>query len=103
MLPQTGVIVWQLRGWVEDVVCHLVERSAAFTLTVERAGERLAEERYSSLEATMARALELRRSLMRVGFAPVEAFEPEPQPVLDVLLRHFAREGTALLHATHAA
>jgi hypothetical protein len=103
MVPQTGVVVWQLRGWVEDVVCRVMERSHAFTLTVERAGERLADEPYSTLEAALTRARELRGSLVRIGFAPVAAFAAEPKPVLDALLRHFARQGTAMLHLGHRA
>jgi hypothetical protein len=40
MVPQSAVIVWQLRGFVEDVACYFVRRPSSFTLTVERAGER---------------------------------------------------------------
>jgi hypothetical protein len=100
MVPQNRVIVWQLRGKFEDVVCYFVERSPTFTLTVERAGERLAEERYATLDATMARARQLRRSLVQVGFETVAAFDGEPPSVLDSLLRRFVREGTTALHAS---
>jgi hypothetical protein len=91
MVPQSAVIVWQLRGLVEEVDCYFLKQASSFTLTVTRAGESLAEEQYTSLYATMARARELRRSLMDVGFAPVEAFEAEPQPVLESLLLHFVK------------
>ena len=51
----------------------------------------------------MVRAGELRRSLMNVGFLPVAASEAEPQPVLDSLLRHFVKEGTAALYVGYGA
>jgi hypothetical protein len=103
MVPQSAVIVWQLHGLVEAVDCYFVKNASSFTLTVERAGESLAEEQYTSLHATMSRARELRRSLMSVGFVPMAAFETEPQPVLDSLLRHFVKEGTAALHVSYGA
>jgi hypothetical protein len=103
MAPQSAVIVWQLRGFVEEVECYFVKHAVSFTLTVERAGERLAEERYSSLHATMTRARDLRRSLIDVGFVPVAAFDPEPQPVLESTLLDFVRQGTATLHVTSGA
>jgi hypothetical protein len=103
MVPQSAVIVWQMGGFVEEVDCYFVKRTSAFTLTVERAGESLAEEQYSSLHETMVRAGELRRSLTKVGFLPVAASEAEPQPVLDSLLRHFVKEGTAALYVGYGA
>lgn len=101
MVPPNAVIVWQLCGFVEEVDCYFVRRSHDFSLTVERAGERLAEERYGSLHETMARAREMKRDLMEVGFKPVAGAEAEPG--LDSLLRHFVREGTAQLHAASRA
>jgi hypothetical protein len=101
MVPPNAVIVWQLCGFVEEVDCYFVRRSHDFTLTVERAGERLAEERYGSLHETMARAREMKRDLIEVGFKPVAVTDVEP--ALDSLLRHFVREGTALLHAVPGA
>lgn len=98
MVPQDAVIVWQLRGFIENVECFLVSRASAFSLVIERAGERLAEERYLSLHDTMARARELKANLLQVGFKAVSKGEPEP--VLDSLLLHFVRVGTAVLHAT---
>ncbi len=103
MVPQSAVIVWQLRGFVEEVECYFVKRTSAFMLTVERAGESLAEEQYSSLHETMVRARELRRSLMKVGFLPVAASAAEPQPVLESLLMHFVKDGTAALYAGYGA
>jgi hypothetical protein len=101
MVPQNAVIVWQLCGFVEEVACYFVRRSRDFTLTVERAGERLAEETYGTLSETMARAREMRRDLIEVGFTPCASSESEP--TLDRLLKHFVREGTTLLHAAPGA
>jgi hypothetical protein len=101
MVPQSAVIVWQLRGLVEDVACYFVRRASSFTLTVERAGERLSEEQYSSLSTLMGRAGDLRRSLIELGFAPTA--ESDPQPGLESLLRNFVKEGTAALHVSHGA
>jgi hypothetical protein len=101
MAPQSAVIVWQLHGVVEEVECYFVRHASAFTLTVERAGERLAEEQYSTLHAMMARARELRNTLVGFGFTPVAAFETEPQPLLESLLLHFVKEGTAALHVSY--
>ncbi len=101
MVPQNAVIVWQLCGFVEEVDCYFVRRPGEFALTVERAGERLAEERYRSLHETIARAREMRRDLMEVGFKPLGATDNEP--ALESLLLHFVREGTALLHLAPGA
>lgn len=103
MVPQSAVIVWQLRGVVEEVDCYVVKRPSAFTLTVERAGESLAEEQYSSLHDTMVRARAWRRSLMKVGFLPVAASAAEAQPVLDSLLRHFVKAGSAGMYVGYGA
>jgi hypothetical protein len=103
MVPQSAVIVWQLRGFVEEVACYFVQRASSFTLTVERANERLSEEQYSSLHGMMDRARDLRRTLIDVGFAPMAAFETEPQPVLESLLLNFVKEGTAALHVSPGA
>jgi hypothetical protein len=101
MVPPSAVIVWQLNGYVEEVVCFFLRRASDYTLAVERAGERLAEERFGSLHETMARARDMRRDLMEVGFRPVE--DARTEPPLESLLRHFVKEGTALLHAAPGA
>jgi hypothetical protein len=101
MVPQNAVIVWQLCGFVEEVDCYFVRRSRDFTLTVERAGERLAEERYASLHETMVRARQMKRDLMDVGFKPVANADFEP--ALDALLRRFVEEGTTNLHTVPGA
>lgn len=103
MVPQSAVIVWQLRGLVEVVACYFVRRASSFTLTVERAGEHLSEEQYSSLRTLMDRARDLRRSLIDLGFAPMAAFESESQPALESLLLDFVKEGTAALHVSPGA
>lgn len=101
MVPQNAVIVWQLAGFIEEVECYFVKRPGEFSLTVERAGERLAEEHYRSLHETIARAREIKRDLIDVGFRPVGRTDGEPR--LDSLLMHFVKEGTALLHAVPGA
>jgi hypothetical protein len=101
MVPQNAVVVWQLRGYIEEVDCYFLKQPSGFTLAIERAGERLAEETFESLHETMRRAREMRTDLIDVGFAPVSAIEPEP--VLESLLQHFVREGTALLHTSPGA
>jgi len=101
MVPSNAVIVWQLCGFVEEVDCYFVRSGRDYTLTVERAGERLAEEQYGSLYETLTRAREMKRDLMEVGFRPLPNAPEEPP--LDSLLRHFVREGTALLHAVRSA
>jgi hypothetical protein len=101
MVPANAVIVWQLRGFVEDVDCYFVRRFSDYTLTVERAGERLSEEQFGSLHETMARAREMKCDLMEVGFRP--AANAVVEPSLDSLLEHFVKEGTALLHASPGA
>jgi hypothetical protein len=101
MVPDNAVIVWQLRGYIEEVDCYFMKQPSGFTLSVERAGERLAEERFESLHETMRRAKEMRKDLLDVGFTPVLTIEPEP--VLESLLMHFVREGTTLVHASPGA
>jgi hypothetical protein len=101
MVPANAVIVWQLCGFVEEVDCYFVRTFRDYTLTVERAGERLAEEQYGSLHETMARAREMKRDLIEVGFRPTTSATAEP--ALDSLLEHFVKEGTALLHASPGA
>lgn len=101
MVPSNAVIVWQLCGFVEEVACYFIRRASGYRLTVERAGERLAEERYENLHETMVRAREMKRDLMEVGFRPVPNTPEEPS--LEALLQHFVREGTALLHAVPSA
>jgi hypothetical protein len=101
MVPQNAVIVWQLAGFIEEVDCYFERRPADFSLTVERAGERLAEEHFRSLHETMARAREIKRDLIEVGFKPLGRAEVEQH--LDSLLMHFVKEGTALLHAVPGA
>jgi hypothetical protein len=101
MVPPSAVIVWQLRGYVEEVDCYFVRLASECTLTVERAGERLIEERFASLHEAMARAREMQRDLMLVGFKPIADAEAEPE--LDTLLQHFVREGTAMLYTAPGA
>jgi hypothetical protein len=101
MVPPNAVIVWQLCGFVEEVDCYFVRRFRDFTLTVERAGERLAEEHYGSLHETMSRAREMKLDLIEVGFKPLA--DAVPEPALDSLLQHFVKEGTALLHSAPGA
>jgi hypothetical protein len=99
MIPPSAVVVWQLRGFVEDVQCYFVRTGRSHTLAVERAGEDLLCEEFDRLADLMTRAGELRRSLLKVGFRPAPLTEELPeQPVLESLLLHFVREGTALLH-----
>jgi len=101
MVPRNAVVVWQLCGFVEEVVCYFVRRARGYALTVERAGERLVEEEYATLGATMTRAREMKHDLLEVGFMPVA--DALPEPALDSLLQHFVKEGTALLHAVPSA
>ncbi|HEY3380847.1 MAG TPA: hypothetical protein VGK32_03715 [Vicinamibacterales bacterium] len=100
MVPPTAVVVWQLRGFVEDIHCFFSERGAAFTLVIERAGERLLTEEYTELRALLARAADLRGRLVGVGFAPIGKAKAEPEPVLQSLLMHFVLEGRAATYAT---
>ncbi len=103
MVPPSAVVVWQLRGFVEDIHCFFIRKTSAFTLGLERAGERLLEEEYSELPALLARAKDLRRRLVNVGFAPVAKAMADPEPVLQSLLTHFVREGTTSLHFGRSA
>jgi hypothetical protein len=101
MVPPSAVIIWQLRGYVEEVDCYFVRLVSEYTLTVERAGERLVEERYASLHEAMARARQMQRDLIQVGFKPIADAAAEPE--LDTLLQHFVREGTAQLYTAPGA
>ena len=99
MVPASAVVVWQLRGFVEDVHCYFLKSSGVFTLVVQRAGEQLLCEEFDGLAPLMTRAADLRCSLVRVGFrSPAPAEDVLAQPVLDNLLWHFVREGTASLY-----
>jgi hypothetical protein len=103
MVPQSAVVVWPVRGLVEDVHCYFFRWSTGFRLVVERGGERLMEETYEDLRELARRAGELRSNLLNVGFAPLEPGAAGARPGLGNLLREFAREGTAALHAGPAA
>ena len=99
MIPPSAVVVWELRGFVEDVQCYFLRTGRTHTLAVERAGEELLCEEFDRLADLMTRAAELRRSLVKVGFRPAPLDEDlADQPVLETLLLHFVREGTAMLH-----
>jgi hypothetical protein len=89
------VVVWELRGLVEDVHCFFEPRGPSmYQLLVERAGERLLEESHDDFREMMSRARDLRSSLIRVGFEPVSARAAARSP-LSSLLRHFVKAGTA--------
>lgn len=97
MLSNAAVIVWQLRGLIEDVHCFFESQSPGYLLSIERAGELLLEERHDDFQAMLGRASELRSCLVRIGFEPVSAQTPaEP---MDSLLLSFVRIGTAPLAA----
>ena len=98
MVPYSAVVMWELRGVIEDVHCFFVPRGSEYVLSIERAGERLLEERYADFREMMSRARELRSSLVRVGFEPVSADATTTSPV-DSLLLNFVRVGTAPLAA----
>lgn len=101
MVPYTAVIVWELRGLVEDVHCFFVPRQGGYLLAIERAGERLLEEVHVDFACMMSRARELRTSLVRVGFqpAPAERADAAARVPLDSLLMNFVRVGTTPLAA----
>jgi hypothetical protein len=98
MAPYSAVVVWELRGVIEDVHCFFIRSESGYSLSIERAGERLLEERHEDFREMMSRARELRSSLVRVGFEPVSADATTTSPV-DSLLLHFVRVGTAPLAA----
>jgi hypothetical protein len=102
MIPYSAVVVWQLHGLVEDVHCFFLTRAAAFTLVIERAGERLLQEDHKDLSTLMPRAEELRRSLVAVGFTPIGTVEVESQPILESLLQQFVLEGKTLHFGPYA-
>jgi uncharacterized membrane protein len=94
MVPYSAVVVWELRGLIEDVHCFFVRRGPAYILSIERAGERLLEELHEDFREMISRARELRSSLVRVGFEPVSADATTTAPV-DSLLLNFVRVGSA--------
>lgn len=94
MVPYSVVVVWELRGLIEDVHCFFVPRENGYLLSIERAGERLLEEIHEDFREMMSRARELRGSLVRVGFEPVPPDATTTSP-LDSLLLNFVRIGTA--------
>jgi hypothetical protein len=99
MVPQSAVVVWQLRGFVEDVHCFLIRRGAGFDIAIERAGERLLQEHFTRLSDLMLRAGELKANLEQVGFAPMPRLDADEagQP-LEPLLRAFVEAGRAPLY-----
>lgn len=97
MVPESAVVVWQVRGVVEDVLCFFYPRRAGYALAVERAGERLLDERFDHFPSMIARAREMRQTLVHAGFEPVE--EAVEAPGLDRLLRRFVHAGLVSLHA----
>lgn len=99
MVPYSAVVVWELRGLVENVRCFFLPRRGSYLLSIERAGERLLEETHDDFEEMIDRAGDLRRSLVRVGFQPTAADGASSVP-LDSLLMHFVRVGTAPLTAS---
>jgi hypothetical protein len=96
MVPYSAVVVWELRGLIEDVRCFFVPRASGYVLSIERAGEHLLEELHDDFREMMSRARELRSSLVRVGFEPVSADASTTSP-LDSMLLDFVRAGTAPL------
>lgn len=97
MVPESAVVVWQVRGLVEDVLCFFYPRRAGYALAVERAGERLLDERFDHFPSLIARAREMRRTLVQAGFEPVE--EAVEGASLESQLRQFVRVGSVPLHA----
>lgn len=98
MVPYSAVVVWELRGLIEDVHCYFTQRQGSYVLSIERAGEHLLEESHDDFREMMSRARELRASLVRVGFQPVSTDAAAGLPV-DSLLLNFVRVGTAPLAA----
>jgi len=101
MVPHEAVIVWRLRGLVEDVRCYFLDQGARYRLVVERAGEELLVEDHATLRVMTHRAAELRASLIGVGFEPL-LVAPAAGIPLDSLLDQFVRIGTAPAPATAA-
>ncbi len=97
MVPETAVVVWQVRGLVEDVHCFFYPKRFGFSLAVERAGDRLLDECFDHFPSLMARAREMKHTLVQAGFEPIE--EAADTPSLEWLLRQFVRAGAAPLHA----
>ena len=95
MVPDSAVVVWQLRGFIEDVHCFFFPRRAGFALAVERAGERLLDEEYDDLPPMMERAREMKDNLLRAGFVPLDPTKNSEPLQLDWLLAHFVRAGVA--------
>jgi hypothetical protein len=95
-MDSNAVIVWELRGLIEDVHCFFEPLRSGYLLSIERAGELLLEERHEDYREMMSRARELRSSLVRVGFEPVSV-HAFATPAMDSLLLNFVRVGTAPL------
>lgn len=93
MVPESALVVWQLKGFIENIHCFFYPRRAGFALAVERAGERLVDEYYEDLNALMARAREMKETLIGAGFEPL--VEKSEGPSLDWLLTQFVRGGSA--------
>jgi hypothetical protein len=100
MVPYSAVIVWELRGLIEDVHCFFLPRERGYLLSIERAGEHLLEEVHDDFREMMERAGALRQGLVRVGFEPVPA-DDSASSALDSLLLNFVRIGTAPLAMGH--
>ena len=94
MVPDASLLIWRLRGLIEDVQCYVLPRGMRYRLVVARAGEKLLEEDHATAHATIRRAGELRASLIGVGFEPSPADATVSAP-LDSLLNRFVRAGTA--------
>jgi hypothetical protein len=99
MVPDSAVVVWHLRGFIEDVHCFFYPRRAGFALVVERAGERLLDEDYDDLPPMMARAREMKDNLLLAGFTAVDPLKSGDTLQLDWLLAHFVRPGVSPTHA----
>lgn len=102
MVPYSAVVVWELRGLIEDIHCYFLPRGRWYLLAIERAGERLLEESHEDFREMIGRARELRSSLVRIGFEPISDSEPgaDVSSPVDSLLLHFVRVGTAPLAST---
>jgi hypothetical protein len=96
MVPYSAIVVWELRGLIEDVHCFFVPGASGYLLSIERAGECLLDELHDDFREMMSRARELRSNLVRIGFEPVPA-DATTTPRLDSLLLDFVRVGTAPL------
>ena len=98
MVPYSAVVVWELRGLIEDVHCYFVPRAGGYLLGIERAGEQLLEELHDDFKEMISRAREIRSSLVHVGFQPVSAHANADFPA-DSLLLSSVRAGTSVLSA----